>query len=342
MAPKFSIEQLEQIRNDFKSGISRKELRIKYGACGATIKKALAPIMPQQSVSRRVTEQQVVEMSRLYEEEGYSTRELEAFFPITKSAITEILVKRGAKMKTKGNAYRLRKHALNVSYFDQIDTAEKAYWLGFICCDGSVASGSGVTIGISSEDRYQLEKFKEDIGSDAPIKLEKDPEGHEIATVVVYSKQIIEALQRVGVTGLKRDRTQLPKVDPKFLPSLIRGIVDADGGVARTTRTEVRYEGEVDFRFSLCGYLPFLKAVIDVLCANILVSVPAITTRTTKDGYLFGFTSWGGRNQVNELVTWVYEGGDPKRALLRKLDTAHEILEENWWLYHSPVTDLPK
>lgn len=32
-----------------------------------------------------------------------------------------------------------RRHTLDATYFDQIDTPEKAYWLGFVWADGGLS-----------------------------------------------------------------------------------------------------------------------------------------------------------------------------------------------------------
>jgi DNA-binding PadR family transcriptional regulator len=36
-----------------------------------------------------------------------------------------------------------RKFSLNESYFERIDTKEKAYWLGFLSADGSISEDRG-------------------------------------------------------------------------------------------------------------------------------------------------------------------------------------------------------
>lgn len=60
-------------------------------------------------------------------------------------------------------------YSVNDDYFSEIDTEEKAYWLGFIYADGYV-TGSKLGITIANLDRMHLEKFKKCIGSDYKIK----------------------------------------------------------------------------------------------------------------------------------------------------------------------------
>ena len=53
---------------------------------------------------------------------------------------------------------------MNENIFQQIDSNNKAYWLGFLAADGSV-KGNELSIGLSSKDRGHLAKFLTFIGS---------------------------------------------------------------------------------------------------------------------------------------------------------------------------------
>ena len=70
----------------------------------------------------------------------------------------------------------MRKYYFNEKFFDEINTIEKAYWLGFICADGSILNHSKVTkslqmrINIHEKDDYLLEEFKKDIEGNVPIR----------------------------------------------------------------------------------------------------------------------------------------------------------------------------
>lgn len=50
----------------------------------------------------------------------------------------------------------------NKEYFKQIDTPEKAYWLGFIAADGNVRKDLlKLRIELNIRDYHHLEKFRE-------------------------------------------------------------------------------------------------------------------------------------------------------------------------------------
>lgn len=56
----------------------------------------------------------------------------------------------------------------NKSFFKNIDSANKAYWLGFIYADGNIANNS-LNIEIDYSDRYLLKRFANDIDSQVEV-----------------------------------------------------------------------------------------------------------------------------------------------------------------------------
>lgn len=58
--------------------------------------------------------------------------------------------------------------------FKNIDTEEKAYWLGFLYADGSVSSKENkIELGLAKKDYHHIEKFKNFIGIDNKICYRK-------------------------------------------------------------------------------------------------------------------------------------------------------------------------
>ncbi len=65
-----------------------------------------------------------------------------------------------------------RKYKLNESFFEIIDSEEKAYWLGFLMADGSVRAGQSqdgtghwnIRLSLATADKERIERFIEAIG----------------------------------------------------------------------------------------------------------------------------------------------------------------------------------
>lgn len=63
------------------------------------------------------------------------------------------------------NPNRRKLQTFNRNYFENIDTEDKAYFLGFIIADGCVTANKCLVIKISEQDIDVLQKFQKFIGS---------------------------------------------------------------------------------------------------------------------------------------------------------------------------------
>lgn len=133
----------------------------------------------------------------------------------------------------KGNTKRLKKHTLDVSYFDVIDTPNKAYVLGFIYADGC-NTRQGLQIGIQEEDKEVLDFIKDElnISNDLryikPYKLHWKPKWE----ISIKSVDFSNSLTKVGCPPAKSLLLKFPDFIPESLIShFIRGYFDGDGSV---------------------------------------------------------------------------------------------------------------
>lgn len=121
----------------------------------------------------------------------------------------------------------MRKYFLDETAFNAIDTAAKAYWLGYLYCDGSVHSRKGYVM-LGSEDVDIPAKFKVFLKADYPL-YRYGRAGKELK---VHSYPLKEALIAQGVVPCKtyvRSDVSIP--DGELTRHFWRGCVDADGSV---------------------------------------------------------------------------------------------------------------
>lgn len=126
-----------------------------------------------------------------------------------------------------------RKYAIDHHFFDEIDTEEKAYWLGFITADGCIVSSNDLTINLQAADAGHLEKLSASLSSDYPVRLgpgSKSPRGN--ARWHANSIPVVSALGALGVTP-RKSATATPWDGPAdLMPHYWRGMVDGDGGMS--------------------------------------------------------------------------------------------------------------
>lgn len=99
----------------------------------------------------------------------------------------------------------LKNHNLNESYFENINTEEKAYFLGLLKTDGYIKHGKGndrVGIQLKREDEYMVEKFKNALNANNLITKDNRT-GKEGSSVEISSQKICKDLSIFGIVPNK-------------------------------------------------------------------------------------------------------------------------------------------
>lgn len=219
----------------------------------------------------------------------------------------------------------------NPGYFDQIDTPDKAYWLGFITTDGMVtgfkahaarAGSLRLVIKLARKDRAHLEILHRALQAKRPIRdteeWTKPPGSGErkkrpASILDVCSPQIVNALVSHGVTARKTDTVE-PWAGPgRLMRHYWRGVIDGDGTIGT-------YDGEA--RLGLCGSQPLVEAFRE-WAAGICDTTASL--RQGKQGNRrYWLLSIGGNRRLPRLLTVLYD--DAPVALARKKAEADYIV----------------
>lgn len=117
---------------------------------------------------------------------------------------------------------------VNESYFNKIDSGEKAYWLGFIYADGSVFNGNVLSLTLQNGDRDHIELFADTLESEHTISTFENEWGEYCRTSIV-SDELTDDLKSYGVVPGKTYTDSLPSLDDEYISSFIRGYFDGDG-----------------------------------------------------------------------------------------------------------------
>ena len=150
-------------------------------------------------------------------------------FGVSFSPICRVLRKHGIKFQT-------RKNFVNETYFDVIDSEEKAYWLGFLSADGYIrVRKQGDTLGIklSQLDTPHLELLKKCLNSDHKLTFgtsqTKDKKGRicesKMVTLSVFSNRLVKSIMSQGFHERKTFTIDKPTIDKKYYRHYIRGFL---------------------------------------------------------------------------------------------------------------------
>lgn len=124
--------------------------------------------------------------------------------------------------------------SFNIHYFDEIDTEEKAYWLGFLFADGAITKHNasyGIELSLKIEDKDHVEKFAKAIG-----KQYVNNNSTYRSRCIVGSKHMFNVLCSYGCTTKKSLTLKFPDTnifkDKSLIRHFIRGYFDGDGCIS--------------------------------------------------------------------------------------------------------------
>lgn len=133
---------------------------------------------------------------------------------------------------------------LDEDFFAEIDTAEKAYWLGWLITDGCITKGNTISLTICKKDIKILGLLQSDLGLGNKIK----PFNEKYVRFSFCCKRMVEDLSKYGIVMNKTFTVELPDLDKELMPHLLRGCFEGDGGISKIHRKKTgKYEWELSF-----------------------------------------------------------------------------------------------
>lgn len=173
---------------------------------------------------------------------GISQSRIALRFGVTQSYVSEILRRRGVKIRPMSVAT-----PLNENFFYGIKTERAAYWLGFLCADGCINIKRDrqpfVTISLAIKDAGHLRQLRADIKSGFRLKswiaTASDGTRHEAVRLHLTSYKLVADLLNLGIGPRKTSTMRLPRLSPSLMRHFMRGYFDGDGCVMRPRRREL-------------------------------------------------------------------------------------------------------
>lgn len=248
----------------------------------------------------KYTNLEIEKILELYEK-GLSYKIIEEKTGKEKSGLIRMLKRTGAYKPRS-----LRKHQFNESYFDEINTETKAYWLGFILADAYIRNTKlkkCLVITLSTKDENHLIEFQKEIDFKGPIKhLQKTIKGktHKLSRLTITSSKLVRSLVKIGASSFKKKGSlQIIKyISNKLLRYLIRGLFDGDGMVYLHTPSKQIGMGFCDKHYEVVHWFQ------SQLIHGVKVKPVKINVSKSKQCYRFQYR---GNNQVRRIGTWLYD-----------------------------------
>jgi hypothetical protein len=277
----------------------------------------------------------------LYINRKLCPREIGEIKGLSGVSIMRKLVKYGIKLRTASESKR--KYSFDESFFEKIDSHEKAQILGFFAADGWVSdleSERGVfEISLNTVDLDYLEWIKKTMLYSGPITFSEKKTNNKLFPVCrlsISSKKIQNDLANLGMFARKSLTLKFPllsQVPDDFVHSFVRGYFEGDGSIVINNKTKIP-KGCVSF----CVTNEFgevLTRVLEDIGVNSCIVQRSLykTEGNYKNAYVLSTT---GNKKVLKIMEWMYK--DAPYIMKRKWDrfkTIQDLYDRNGELIKS-------
>lgn len=182
---------------------------------------------------------------------------------------------------------------INESYFCEIDTPRKAYWIGLFWADGHLDRDG--RFNLTSIDRDHLQTLLDDLEAEHHIYHHDDT-----PRICIRNESLVRSLNDLGATPAKSSRGYLPPLEDWAWPHFTRGLFDGDGHAKNNPNRSLVIVQNRDRLERLQQHTPVEGTIHE-------------GNETHRIGW------WGG--DFEQMALWMYPGGyDTEPALARKRD----------------------
>jgi intein-encoded DNA endonuclease-like protein len=169
---------------------------------------------------------------RMKYDELLNIHEVAKYFNVSISPIIRILRENSIKLTN-------RRYNVDKEYFDDVNTEEKAYWLGFLFADGYIRErkyGNSLEMKLSEKDENHLHLFRKHLKSNHKIikginktKCKSGISESRICHLAIYSNELVKSIKNKGMHSKKTFTIDKPNIDKNLINHFIRGYFDGDG-----------------------------------------------------------------------------------------------------------------
>lgn len=273
-----------------------------------------------------------------YYNQGHSSSEVAKYFGISKASAVRHINLSGKKNRS--FTRQKSKYSIDETFFEKIDTHQKAQILGMIYADGCLSRNGKTSvdawrlqIGLIASDVKYLEQINSIMKNTAPIKIEnykKNDKEHWIVHITnkqpfskmsTHNYKICHDIQKLGVSERKSTTCEFPSLDQvpdEFIPSFVLGYFEGDGGFY--------YIGQ-QASASFCCSKSFAEKLQKILLEKI--NITSRLSIMNGDERMLHLTVKGNQH-ILTLMEWMYKNSTSELILERKLKQ-YEDFKKNYF-----------
>lgn len=292
---------IEDIVQEYLEGATQKELQQKYNIGSYKLKEEIKKVSKIRRKGKdHLLNKELIKTDYL---SGISSLKLGKVYGVTPETIRRCLRELGVYIR---DDYEfVRQYNINDFYFQNINTKDKAYWLGWMFSDGYICRDNAFGITLNEKDRYILELFAKYL--DAETYNIRRNESSRSYGLHFTSIQICQDLAKYGVIHNKSLQLvhYLPE-NKELVHHFIRGVFDGDGSIGFIKGNKPHHSKSL--RFRICGgSYEFLKGIRDYLVKEL--NIPENKINQTKGKHLWNI-EYGGNPICKTIYEWLYKDCD--------------------------------
>lgn len=198
--------------------------------------------------------------------------------------------------------YRPYNKNLRHNFFENIDSPEKAWLLGFLFTDGNVRKVGNcyqIRLSIQKKDEEIIDKIKEWLNIDTKTKRDNRV-GKECVGIEIASQQMFEDLSKYGIVPNKTYITNtlnINSIPENFQRDYVRGLFDGDGSLS--------FAGNI-YEIG-CGFTNYFENSVREFQNFIDDKINKEKHNKIKVEKNKSFCSWRGRQQVLKILSYLYD-----------------------------------
>ena len=227
----------------------------------------------------------------------------------------------------------------NEHFFDVIDNEKKAYWLGFIWCDGYMAirhRNNRVSyefkLSLKDTDENHLVKFNKDLSGSYKVKYysTRGFNGKGVATearLLITNQHFGKTLvEQYGFVPKRSDCSKIiSSISEELMPHFIRGVIEADGTFCKYRITDKGYDVD-KYRVSIGTNEDILRTIEQHLMNNGIINISERKLYQRHEGGDGEYRTLeiSGKTQCLNILNYIYK--DANVYLDRKYERYLDII----------------
>lgn len=310
-----------QIRNEevcklYQQGVKIKDISFKVGLERHTVSNILDQYFPERiyknlnnhSPEKKERNDKIISLYN----KGLSLNQIMTETGVHSSTVNKILKDFNITLRPqhqKGHSSgttKNRKHFFNLSFFHNIDTEEKAYWLGFLYADGYVSERGIITLALAEKDLNHIKKFLNSINAfTIEPRYNKRTKSYVINLgSVEMANDLIEhgCVQKKSLVLKFPTEKQVPKT---LINHFMRGYFDGDG-CASISNQDPCITHNYNLSFQLLGTKEFLDKYEKILLDNCQDKNKSKRFRKNMNKNTESF-SYSSHLKINDIYCFLYD-----------------------------------